>query len=93
METTDEFDEDYAALSVVGGEELQRFRESCCFYLHHNPLVMTTGLLGPGDDANRVMIYADAGLGIEYVVGLSIDRENRLVWVRWLGSRGFEPEY
>ena len=93
VETTSDFNEDYAALAVVGGEQLERFRESCCFYLHRNPVVMATGLLGPMDDASRVMTYADADLGVEYVVGLSIDRTNHLVWVRWLDSREFEPDY
>jgi hypothetical protein len=93
VETTEGFDEDFSALSIMGGERLDACRESWCFYLRRDPLTHTSGLLGPGDDDCRVSVLADEQLGIEYFLGVSIDRARRHVLVRWLDSCEFEPDF
>jgi hypothetical protein len=93
LEATEEFDDDYSALSVLGGEGLDVCRQSWEFYLRRDPVVHTTGLSGPDDDDCRVTVYSDPQLGVEYFLGVSIDRASKRVLIRWLDSCEFEPDF
>ena len=84
VESTEQFDVDYAALAALGAP-LEEFREAWEFYLQRDPLTMTTGISG-ATDAQRVIVYGDEKTAVEYFVGLSVDPERHLVWLRWIDA-------
>lgn len=92
IETTAEFDDDYAALAQSGGR-LPELWEGWSWYLKRSPVVHSSGLLGVDDDDCRLMTGSDERAGVEYVMGVSLDRQNHTVLVRWLDSCEFEPDF
>jgi hypothetical protein len=92
VETTQEFEEQYAALVTPDGR-LHELQEGWWWYLERNPVVMSTGLTDPGDDSCRVMTGSDPFRGVEYVLGVSLDRSTCRVLVLWLDTREFDADF
>lgn len=92
VHTTQQFESDYAALCEAGGC-LPEIWKGWLWYLERNPPLMSTGVTGTDDDNCRVMTSSDAQLGFEYVLGLSLNRGERRVFVMWIESYEFEPDF
>jgi hypothetical protein len=84
VETTAEFDEDLAAIQV-GAPRIDVHIRVWWLWLERRPFVFTQGLTSP-DDEDRVLVTNEGLLGLQYVVGLTIDRERRVVTLRWLDT-------
>lgn len=85
IESTSEFDRDYEALASLSGR-LDQFRQSWTFYLERDPALWSIGVTDRDDDQCRVITYGDERVELEYVIGLSLDRVNRTVLLRWIES-------
>jgi|ERR1035437_3911657 hypothetical protein len=86
IETTTEFEQDFARLSVQS-ERLGQYRESWEWYLQRVPDRFSSGLTSETDNESRVMAWIEPRDGIEYVAGLTLDYDRHLVQLRWLDSR------
>ena len=83
IESTSEFEDAYDALAELGGR-LEEFQQSWALFLGRNPVFWTRGLADDDDDQCRVITYGDERLQLEYIIGLSLDRVNRTVLLRWI---------
>jgi hypothetical protein len=52
-------------------------------WLERRPFEFTHGLTTP-DDETRVLVSNEPMLGVQYVVGVLVDRERRVVTLCWL---------
>lgn len=85
VEASDEFEQEFAALTEKGSR-LDEFRRSWYFYLERRPVEYSEGLTRADDDV-RVFVNVDPHDGIEYVVGLTVERGRGAVRLRWVDSR------
>jgi hypothetical protein len=82
LETTDEFDGDRAAVEV-GAPRFDAHMRLWTFWLERRPFQFTHGLTEPDDDL-RVLVSNEPLEGVQYVVGVQVDRRRHLVTLRWL---------
>jgi hypothetical protein len=84
LETSDEFESDRARIEP----EASRFDHHMrlwAMFLERQPFQFSEGLTHP-EDVMRVVISDDPMDGVQYVVGITIDRDRRRVTLRWLDT-------
>ena len=84
VETSEEFDRDRARIGAEA-TRLDAHERLWRFYLERRPFQSSHGLTSASDE-QRVITSAEALDGIEYVVGLSVDRRSHVVTLQWLDT-------
>ena len=83
VETGGTFDDDVARIGVAEADRLAAHIRAWKWQLEREPFVYSEGLTAPDDDI-RVIASTDPMLECEFVAGVTIDRRNHIVEIRWV---------